>query len=84
MNRNHGMTRSLKVYGIDNTKYIINDNIDYYFIGESELNFVEFIKKLKDGTSVDNIPGLCRFRQKTLINKKTTAPINKTNTISLL
>ena len=56
-------------YGIDNTKYIINDNIDYYFIGESELNFVEFIKKLKDGTSVDNIPGLCRFRQKTLINK---------------
>ena len=30
MNRNHGMTRSLKVYGIDNTKYK-NKNVDSLF-----------------------------------------------------
>lgn len=55
--------------GINNIKYIINDNIDYFFIGESELNFVQFIKKIKNGLAVDDIPGLCKISEKIVINK---------------
>jgi CDP-6-deoxy-D-xylo-4-hexulose-3-dehydrase len=64
MNRNHGMTRSLKVYGIDNTKYK-NKNVDslfdFYslgnnfrntdlnaFIGLLDLNRIDFYKEKRN------------------------------------
>jgi radical SAM superfamily enzyme YgiQ (UPF0313 family) len=54
--------------GIDNTKYIVNSNIDYYFKGESELNFTEFIKRLKLKSAIDDVSGLCKFKDKFIIN----------------
>lgn len=57
--------------GIDNTSYIRNNNIDYFFIGESELNFVEFVNKIKSKSSVDELPGLCVLKEKIKINLNT-------------
>ena len=57
--------------GIDNTSYIRNNNIDYFFIGESELNFVEFVNKIKSKSSVDEVPGLCVLKEKIKINPNT-------------
>jgi dTDP-4-amino-4,6-dideoxygalactose transaminase len=41
MNRNHGMTRSLSVYGIDNSKYInkkVDSLFDFYSLGNNFRN----------------------------------------------
>jgi radical SAM superfamily enzyme YgiQ (UPF0313 family) len=57
--------------GIDNIDYIRNNNIDYFFIGESELNFVEFVKKIKSKSAVEDIPGLCVLKEKIKINQNT-------------
>jgi radical SAM superfamily enzyme YgiQ (UPF0313 family) len=54
--------------GIDNLDNIYDQNIDYYFIGESELNFSYFLDTFDMSTQ-----GLCYFQdQKLIINRNNT------------
>jgi radical SAM superfamily enzyme YgiQ (UPF0313 family) len=61
--------------GIDFTKNIFNKNIDYYFIGESEINFVSFIKSIHNSTE-HQVNGIAYFNKDNIVINKNTNKID--------